>query len=135
MAIAIVAADPGYLSDNNLALEEELEVELLIATKSRRQTAQNGKPPRGRIPHGLSRTQLMERKWKRAGELERRWAEAEWPVSVHGPPPTRWQTAAALPLYRASRSNGSHPPGVRASSAGAPSRFPAWPSPGGPAAP
>ncbi|MBA3584220.1 MAG: hypothetical protein H0W36_06770, partial [Gemmatimonadetes bacterium] len=78
MAIAIVAADPGYLSDNNLALEEELEVELLIATKSRRQTAQNGKPPRGRIPHGLSRTQLMERKWKRAGELERRWAEAEW---------------------------------------------------------
>lgn len=61
-AIAVVAADSGYLSDDNLALEDELEVELLVATKSRRQATKSEGGPRGRIPDGLSRTQLMERK-------------------------------------------------------------------------
>ncbi|MBA2313095.1 MAG: hypothetical protein H0V97_09895 [Actinobacteria bacterium] len=61
-AIGIVTADSGYLSDDNLTLEEELEVELLIATKSRKRAGTTGERPRGRIPNDLSRTQLMERK-------------------------------------------------------------------------
>ncbi len=80
-AIGVVAADSGYLSDDNLALEEELEVELVIATKSRKQ-ATNGERPRGRIPHGLSRTQLMERKLrtKRGERLYRKRAASIEPV-------------------------------------------------------
>lgn len=81
-AIGVVAADAGYLSDDNLALEEELEVELVIATKSRRQAAKNGERPRGRIPNGLSRTQLMERKLrtKRGEHLYRKRAASIEPV-------------------------------------------------------
>lgn len=60
-AVGVVTADSGYLSDDNLALDEELEVELMIATKSRRQAQTNSERPLGRIPKGLSRTQLMER--------------------------------------------------------------------------
>ena len=80
--IAIVAADAGYLSDDNLALEEELEVELVIATKSRKQAGTHGARPRGRIPHGLSRTQLMERKLqtKRGEFLYRKRAASIEPV-------------------------------------------------------
>jgi Transposase DDE domain len=80
--IAVLAADSGYLSDDNLALEEELELELLIATKSRRQAAANDERPRGRIPHGLSRTQLMERKLrtKRGERLYRKRAASIEPV-------------------------------------------------------
>ncbi len=81
-AIGIVAADSGYLSDDNLALEEELDVELVIATKSRKQAGTNGVRPRGRIPHGLSRTQLMERKLrtKRGEFLYRKRAASIEPV-------------------------------------------------------
>lgn len=81
-AIAVVAADSGYLSDDNLALEDELEVELLIATKSRKRAAKSDERPRGRIPHGLSRTQLMERKirTKRGEHLYRKRAAFIEPV-------------------------------------------------------
>lgn len=60
-AIGTVVADAGYLSDDNLALEGELNVELLIATKKRKH-ASDAHPPRGRIPKGLTRNQRMERK-------------------------------------------------------------------------
>jgi transposase len=81
-AIGVVTADSGYLSDDNLALEQELEVELLIATKSRKQAASDGGRPRGRIPDGLTRTQLMERKLQtRRGEhLYRKRAASIEPV-------------------------------------------------------
>lgn len=81
-AVAVVTADSGYLSDDNLALEDELEVEFLIATKSRKRAAKNNERPRGRIPHGLSRTQLMERKLRtRRGEhLYRKRAASIEPV-------------------------------------------------------
>jgi transposase len=81
-AIGVVAADSGYLSDDNLALDEELEVELLIATKSRKRAGTNNDHPRGRIPHGLSRTQLMERKLrtKRGEHLYRKRAASIEPV-------------------------------------------------------
>ena len=81
-AISIVAADAGYLSDDNLALEAGLEVELLIATKSRKQAGSNTERPRGRIPKGLTRTQLMERKLKtkRGEHLYRKRAASIEPV-------------------------------------------------------
>jgi transposase len=55
-SVGVLVADTGYLSDDNLALEAELGVELLISTRDRTD------PPRGRIPAGLTRTQLMTRK-------------------------------------------------------------------------
>lgn len=55
-SLGVLVADCGYLSDDNLKLEDELGVELLISTRER--TA----PPRGRTPAGLTRTQLMTRK-------------------------------------------------------------------------
>ncbi|MCA1708463.1 MAG: transposase [Actinobacteria bacterium] len=81
-AVAIVAADAGYLSDDNLGLEADLEVELLIATKSRKQAANNGERSRGRIPNGQTRTQLMERKLKtkRGEHLYRKRAASIEPV-------------------------------------------------------
>lgn len=81
-AIGIVTADAGYLSDDNLTLEDELEVELLIATKSRRQAGSSGERPRGRIPNGLTRTKLMERKLKtkRGEQLYRKRAASIEPV-------------------------------------------------------
>ena len=81
-AIGIVAADAGYLSDDNLALEEDLKVELLIATKSRKQAGINTDRPRGRIPDGLTRTQLMERKLQtnRGQRLYRKRAASIEPV-------------------------------------------------------
>ncbi len=80
--IAIVAADAGYLSDDNLALQDELGLELLIATKSRRHAGDNGERPRGRIPNRLTRTQLMERKLrtKRGEFLYRKRAASIEPV-------------------------------------------------------
>ncbi len=66
-AIAVVAAKTGYLSDDNLALDEELEVELSVATKGRKRAGNNGERPRDRIPNGLTRTQLMERKLQTNG--------------------------------------------------------------------
>jgi transposase len=81
-AIAVVAADAGYLSDDNLALESDLSVELLIATRSHRRTESNPQRPRGRIPKGLTRTQLMERKLrtKRGQRLYRKRAASIEPV-------------------------------------------------------
>jgi transposase len=81
-AIAVVAADAGYLSDDNLALESDLGVELLIATKSHRQTESNPQRPRGRIPKGFTRTQRMERKLrtKRGQHLYRKRAASIEPV-------------------------------------------------------
>lgn len=82
-AIAVVTADcSGYLSDDNLALEEELEVELVIATKSRKRAGTNPERPRGRIPNGLSRTELMERKirTKQGDRLYRKRAASIEPV-------------------------------------------------------
>jgi transposase len=81
-AVAIVAADAGYLSDDNLGLEADLEVELLIATKSRKQAANNSERSRGRIPNGQTRTQLMERKLKtkRGEHLYRKRAASIEPV-------------------------------------------------------
>jgi transposase len=80
-AIGIVTADAGYLSDDNLALETELSVELLIATRSRKRTGTSERP-RGRMPKGLSRTQRMERKLrtKRGERLYRRRAASIEPV-------------------------------------------------------
>ncbi len=60
-AIGTVVADAGYLSDDNLALEDELSVEVLIATKKPKD-ASDAHPPRGRIPKSLTKTQRMERK-------------------------------------------------------------------------
>ena len=60
--IGVVTADAGYISDDNLGLEEELEVELLIATRSHKHAEKNAQRPRGRIPKNLSKTQRMERK-------------------------------------------------------------------------
>ena len=59
--VGVLVADAGYMSENNLAVEDELGVELLIATKNRKH-ADDHAPPRGRIPKGLSRKQRMERK-------------------------------------------------------------------------
>ena len=81
-AIAVVTADSGYLREDNLALEEELEVELVVATKSRKRAGTSPERPRGRIPSGLSRTQLMERKLrtKRGDRLYRKRAASIEPV-------------------------------------------------------
>ncbi len=59
--VGVVLADAGYLSEDNLELEESLGVELVIATKNRRRM-DNDPPPRGPIPKDLSKTQRMERK-------------------------------------------------------------------------
>ncbi len=81
-AIGVVAADAGYLSDDNLALEDELEVELVIATKNRKRAGANRDRPRGRIPKDLSRTQRMERKLRtqRGEHLYRKRAASIEPV-------------------------------------------------------
>lgn len=61
--VGVVLADAGYLSEDNLALEDELGLELVIATKNRRRSdAGHDTSPRGRIPKGLSRKQRMQRK-------------------------------------------------------------------------
>jgi hypothetical protein len=54
--MGVLLADAGYCRDANLALEEALGVELLVATR------QKCDPPRGRIPKGLTRIQRMARK-------------------------------------------------------------------------
>lgn len=81
-SIAIITADAGYLSKANLALEDELEVELLIATRATKGAAMRGQGARGRIPNGLSPTQLMERKLrtKRGDRLYRKRAASIEPV-------------------------------------------------------
>lgn len=80
--MGVATADAGYLSDDNLALEAELGVELVIATKSRKRAGTNPQRPRGRVPKGLSRTQLMERKLrtKRGEHLYRKRAASIEPV-------------------------------------------------------
>jgi hypothetical protein len=60
--VGIVTADAGYLSKANLALEDDLEVELLIATRTTKDATTRGQGVRGRKPKNLSATQLMERK-------------------------------------------------------------------------
>jgi transposase len=81
--IAVVTADAGYASDDNLALEAELGVELLVATKNRRRSGTDSqRRPCGRIPKGLSRRQLMERKLRtrRGQRLYRKRAASIEPV-------------------------------------------------------
>ena len=81
-AIAVVIADSGYHSDNNLALEQKLEVELVIATQRPKRPRTNPERPRGRIPKGLSRTELMERelRTKRGERLYRKRSASIEPV-------------------------------------------------------
>lgn len=81
-SVAIVTADAGYLSKANLALEDELEVELVIATRTTKGAEMRCKGARGRIPKNLSATQLMERKLrtKRGDRLYRKRAAAIEPV-------------------------------------------------------
>jgi len=78
--VGVLVADAGYLSENNLAVEDELGVELLIATRNRKHVGDHA--PRGRIPKGLSRKQLMERKLrtKRGQRLYRRRGASIEPV-------------------------------------------------------
>ena len=61
--VGVVVADAGYLSEDNLGLEDELGVELVIATKNPKHggTAADP-PPRGRICKGLSKKQRLERR-------------------------------------------------------------------------
>jgi len=75
--MGVLLADAGYLTEDNLALEVDLGVELVISTR------QHADPPRGRIPKGLTRTQRMTRKLatKRGNGLYRRRGgaiEATW---------------------------------------------------------
>ncbi len=73
--IGIVVADAGYLSEDNAGAEDDLGVELVIATKGRKRAATaHDPPPRGRIPNGLTGIQRMERKLrtKRGRRLYRR---------------------------------------------------------------
>ncbi len=61
--IDVVVGDAGYVTEDNLGLEQELGVELVIATRNRKRAGPGEDPrPRGRIPTGLSRTQRMDRK-------------------------------------------------------------------------
>ncbi len=61
--IGVVVGDAGYASEDNLGLEDELGVELVIATRDRKHGDAGGSPrPRGRMPKGLSGIQRMERK-------------------------------------------------------------------------
>jgi transposase len=60
--IGVVVADAGYYTDKNLMLEDELGVELIVATTKRRHTLAPSHPPRGRIPGHLTPRQKMERK-------------------------------------------------------------------------
>ena len=55
-SVGVLLADAGYLTEDNLNLEDDLGVELLIAT------GQHADAPRGRIPKGLTKTQRMTRK-------------------------------------------------------------------------
>lgn len=68
--IGVVVGDAGYVTEDNLGLEEELGVELVIATRNRKRAGPGDAPrPRGRIPKGLSKTQRMDRKLRtRRGE-------------------------------------------------------------------
>ena len=81
-SVGIVTADAGYLSKANLALEEELEVELVIATRATKGVEMRRQGARGRIPKDLSPTQLMERKLrtKRGDALYRKRAASIEPV-------------------------------------------------------
>ncbi len=81
-AVGIVTADAGYLSRSNLSLEDELEVELLIATRATKDAAMRAQGARGRIPNNLSPTELMERKLrtKRGDRLYRKRAASIEPV-------------------------------------------------------
>lgn len=81
--LGVLVADAGYLSEDNLTLEDELGVELVIATKSRRRSDTDPKTrPRGRIPRGLTRKQRMERKLhtKRGKHMYRKRGGAIEPV-------------------------------------------------------
>ena len=66
-------ADAGYSSDDNFRKVPAGGAELLIATQKdwKQRKAMQDRPPRGRIPLGLSATELMERKLrtKRGREL------------------------------------------------------------------
>jgi len=66
-------ADAGYSSDDNFRKVPAGDAQLLIATQKdwKQRKAMQDRPPRGRIPLGLSATELMERKLrtKRGREL------------------------------------------------------------------
>ncbi|MGH2682341.1 MAG: transposase [Actinomycetota bacterium] len=81
--IGVLVGDAGYVTEDNLSLEEELGVELVIATRNRKRAGPGDQPrPRGRIPKGLSKTQRMDRKLrtKRGERLYRRRGGAIEPV-------------------------------------------------------
>jgi transposase len=80
--VGIVIADAGYLSQANLTLEEQLKVELLIATRATKGAAMRREGVRGRMPKNLSPTQAMERKLrtKRGHHLYRKRAASIEPV-------------------------------------------------------
>lgn len=64
-SVGVVLADAGYCSDDNFTEVPAGEVELLIATQKdwkQRKAMWEESPPRGRIPSGLSATELMGRK-------------------------------------------------------------------------
>lgn len=72
-AIGVVVADAGYLSDTNLTIEGGPEV--LIATRNRRKTrVEDRPPPRGRIPNSATPRERMDRKLatKRGQQLYRK---------------------------------------------------------------
>lgn len=81
--INLVVGDAGYVTEDNLGLEDELGVELVIATRNRKRAGPGDDPrPRGRIPTGLSRTQRMDRKLrtKRGERLYRKRGASIEPV-------------------------------------------------------
>ena len=64
-SIGVALADAGYCSDDNFTKVPAGEAELLMATQKdwkQRKAMREEPPPRGRIPSGLSATELMERK-------------------------------------------------------------------------
>jgi transposase len=54
--------DAGYCSESNLEYLERERIDGYVATGKDRHTARPDRPPRGRIPKGLTRTQRMARK-------------------------------------------------------------------------
>ena len=70
--IGVMVADAGYLSDNNLTLDDGPEV--LIATRNRRKTPVERCAPRGRIPKSATPRERMDRKLstKRGQQLYRK---------------------------------------------------------------
>lgn len=83
--VKVVLADAGYCSEANLAAAGPDGPEYVMATRKDwkpRQAQREAPPPRGRIPKGLSRRELMDRKLltKRGRELYRKQRRTVEPV-------------------------------------------------------